>query len=237
MNFNPKWGRHGQTDSNPTFSNFWRRDGKRQCSSGSVLTDKAGSARISENQWRTARISEWRLQLPAEQLPFWKMGGRKINPIRTREVSSRFRRCATALSAWLHTSKYIPVKAYIISWFRWRGGDSLQNCSCELSDAGISSVRLLARQLSPFEDNWTLYYTKSGVTSDVMDNIVMSNPGWQASSEDAGGCVDFIPKLPKTVSHHLPRISLWVPTQRFNSIPGRKKKGGGDRTQLVNCKI
>jgi len=95
-------------------------------------------------------ISEW-LQLPAEQLQFWKMGGRKINPTHKREVSGRFRRCATALSAWRHTSKHIPVKADIISWFRWREAwNSLQNCSCELSDTGTCSVRLLARQLSPF---------------------------------------------------------------------------------------
>lgn len=142
MNFNPKWGRQGQADSNLTFSNFWRTDAKRQRSSGSVLTDKAGSARINEEQWGEVTISEWRLQLPAEQLSFWRMGGRKINPTHTRGVSGRFRRCATAMSAWRHTSKHIPVTADIISWFRRQEArNSLQNCSRELSYSGIRSVR------------------------------------------------------------------------------------------------
>jgi len=57
--------------------------------------------------------------------------------------------------------------------------------------------KVLARQLSPYEGNWTLHYTKSGVISDVMDNIVMSNPGWQALSEDAGGASTSSPKYLK----------------------------------------
>jgi len=142
MNFNPKWGRQGQTDNNLTFSNFWRTDGKRQRSSGSVLTNKAVSVRINEEQWGQVRISEWQLQQSAEQLSFWRMWGRKINPTHTREVSGLFRRCATAMSAWQHTSKHIPVTADIISWFRRQEArNSLQNWSRELSDAGICSVR------------------------------------------------------------------------------------------------
>jgi len=146
MNFNPKWGRQRQADSNLTFSNFWRTDGKRQwlCAywQSRISEDQWGSVRINEEQWGEVRISEWRLQLPAEQLSFWRMGGRKINPTHTTEVSGRFRRCAIAMSAWRHTSKHIPVTADIISWFRWQEARNfLQNYSRELSDAGICSVR------------------------------------------------------------------------------------------------
>jgi len=46
-------------DSNLTFSNVWRTDGKRQRRSGSVLTDKAGSVRNNEDQWMATTTASW----------------------------------------------------------------------------------------------------------------------------------------------------------------------------------
>jgi len=57
-------------DSNLTFSNVWRTDGKRLRRSGSVLTDKAGSVRISEEQWGSVN-GDYNCQLNSSHSEKW----------------------------------------------------------------------------------------------------------------------------------------------------------------------